>query len=220
MAPPKSRGVGVQHPLITWIRYRTHACTTLRVHAEDSSVTELELDRTAKNPYRKAAMAALSYKPTKIEALNKGGKVLDVWTAEQEDEPAAAETTTERIGDDLLAQGLDGESTRLVIFARLLADAYKSSNAFSGIAFQRLVDVCNVGNERAASLERMVATLERSLTRTTRRTVTAEETTSEPGLLEQVIGNVVAGMAMKMKNGAVPPSAPATADNGETEEGE
>jgi hypothetical protein len=217
MAQPKTRGVGVQHPLITWIRYRTHACTTLRVHAEDSSVTELELDRAAKNPYRKAAMAALSYKPTKIEALNKGGKVLDVWTAEQEDEPAPAETTTERIGDDLIAQGLDGESTRLVIFARLLADAYKHSNTFGGIAFQRLVDVCNVSNERAASLERLVATLERSVTRTTRRTMTAEETTSEPSLLEQVVTNVVSGMAMR--NGAVPSATTAPVEES-SEEGE
>jgi hypothetical protein len=215
MAQPKTRGNGVQHPLITWIRYRTHACTTLRVHAEDSSVTELELDRAAKNPYRKAAMAALSYKPTKIEALNKGGKVLDVWTAEQEDEPAPAETTaTDRIGEDLLANGLDGESTRLVIFARLLADAYKHSMTFSGTAFQRLVDVCNVSNERAASLERMVATLERSLTRTTRRTVTAEETTSEPSLLEQVVTNVVSGMAMKA-NGVASAAAPAESEEGE-----
>jgi hypothetical protein len=208
----KTRGLGVQHPLITWIRYRTHACTTLRVHAEDASVTELEIDRAAKSPYRKAAMAALSYKPSKIEALNKGGKVLDVWTADVEEEPAPEPTFTDSVSAEL-GERLDGESTRLVIFAKLLADAYKNSNAFSSVAFQRLVEVCNSNAERAASLERTVTLLSRS---TTKRTVTATEETPEPSLLEQVVSNVVAGMAMK--NGAIPSPAPAPSESEEGDE--
>jgi hypothetical protein len=207
MAAPKTRGLGVQHPLITWIRYRTHACTTLRVHSEDSSVTELEIDRAAKSPYRKAALAALSYKPSKIEALNKGGKVLDVWTAEVEDEPAPEPSFTDSVSAEL-GERLDGESTRLVIFAKLLADAYKNSNAFSSVAFQRLVEVCNSNAERAASLERSLT----QVNRTTKRTVTATEETAEPSLLEQVLANVATGMALKQQqaNGAAP-----AADDGE-----
>lgn len=87
-----------------------------------------------------------------IEALNATGEVIRAIRPEDDEEEEEAE--------EGFAVPTDGESQRLIVFAKLLADAYKHAN---DVAFAKLADLFDAVTRRSEANEKALVALHRIL---------------------------------------------------------
>lgn len=127
--------------------------------------------------------------PDLVEALDGKGNVLRAVRAE-ELEPEAEE---ER--DDDTIEVSDPNSAQLVIFARLLADAYKDSREFTATAFDKLGTLFESTQKRAEALQRTVEALMR------RRIVVDEP--DEPSAASTFEQELLSGILQGQQQGAL-----------------
>jgi hypothetical protein len=128
---------------------------SLRITNEDQAAHTLEIKPG--QSWAQTAESVHALKPELIEALDDDGKLI---RAVRPGDVESDEEADESEGIPVLAN--DPESARLMMFARLIADAYKHS---TDVAFARLADLLEVVNNRATSLERTVDSLNRLMVR-------------------------------------------------------
>ena len=97
-----------------------------------------------------------------VEALDDKGNVTRAIRAEDLVPPPIEPTTTAEEQQANALMAADPENARLIIFARLIADAYRHS---SDVAFERLATLFETVVRRSDSLERTVSALERVVQR-------------------------------------------------------
>ncbi len=104
--------------------------------------------------WRDLAKTVIAMQPELVEALDEKGNVLRALRPgedDEEDEEDGPEVTTD-----------DPETARLIIFARLIAEAYRHS---TDVAFERLSSLFDSVTRRAESTENALRTSERMIQR-------------------------------------------------------
>jgi hypothetical protein len=128
---------------------------SLRITNDDQASHTLEIKPG--QSWAQTADSVHALKPELIEALDATGKLIRAVRPGEVD--AEGEDSPEE-GIPVLAN--DPESVRLMMFARLLADAYKHS---TDVAFERLADLFEAVTSRAATLERTLDGMNRMMMR-------------------------------------------------------
>ena len=129
--------------------------------------------------------------PTTIEAQNASGGLLRARDPARDGVPAE----TADAGDDLEVTEPAENESQLELFARLLADAHRSSQSFMETAFNRMVDLANVSTRRMESMERSMSQMEKMLRRAYAQVIDANEDDTPPDPLTQLIGAFTGGQS-------------------------
>ncbi len=124
----------------------------VRIAAADGQKHELAISNGMK--WIDVAKSVCALGPTVVEALDSKGTLLRAVRVEDLDEP-------EEENDEGAIAVSDPESQRLVIFARLLADAYANSKAFTEMAFDKLGELFTAVSKRSESQEKTISALDR-----------------------------------------------------------
>jgi len=149
----------------------------LRIVNDDQAPHTLEIKPG--QSWAQTADSVHALRPELIEALDDGGKIIRAIR------PGDVESDEEVEPEGIPMLANDPESARLMMFARLLADAYKHS---TDVAFARLADLFEAVTSRAATLERTLDGLNRMMLRQ------AQEAAAEGGSEE---GDSFEAMMMK-----------------------
>jgi hypothetical protein len=174
---------------------------TIRVAADDGNAHMIKVERGAS--WAKIATTVAALQPELVEALAADGSLI---RAVRPDEVAA-----EDAGDEdptaipaVLAQ--DTENARLIIFAKLLADAYKHT---TDVAFERLANLFEASTKRSESLERTVDAQSRQIQKLILDQIQEAGADAGPGgelTLETMMSSFLQGKAQaKAKANGVPP---------------
>lgn len=184
--------------LRTWLIQQPRPAS-VRATSADGVPNAIAIDPAASWVATAESIAALD--PTLVEALDDKGTILRAKKAADLDPEGATNAGT--AGYAARARSDDPETQRLIVFAGLLAEAYKHSNE---IAFARLVDMFDAVNKRSEALEKSLATSERIMRKTWEDSVLQRaEGEGSGSLLEQLIAGYAQGQmqgkAEKAANG-------------------
>ncbi len=174
--------------------------SSLRITGGDEQAHKFEITQGMR--WTEAAQSVMALQPELVEALDDKGQLLrairpnDV--EEEEEEGVSAE---------VLSIPADPESQRLVIFAKLIADAYRHS---TDVAFDKLGALFDAVVRKSESQEKTISALDRMLQKLVLEKVAnaAGEGGEEGGplTLESLFGSFMqgkmAGAADKVANGA------------------
>jgi hypothetical protein len=174
----------------------------IRVERQEGEPREITVDPRV--PWVQQAAYIAELQPTFVECLDAEGKVLrgqDFDELEFEppnDSPASTPTAPK------LALPDDPQSRQLVLFAQLIADAYRHT---TDVAFDRMVDLFESINRRGETVERSLESAHKLLNRLTNEQIerAAAATGQDPDDL--TIGDLV-GAFMGGRNQAVPAPQP------------
>lgn len=197
---------GGSHPVIYWLR-KQPLCVALRC-ATPLGERILRLDRTAKRPYAEAWSSLRAMNAQQVESLDDKGTVLLALRLEPEDE-SDEEPESEPVP-------VNAEGAQLVLLSKLVAEAYR--HALEAIkedhatAFGNMVRLFEAGNARSQSLERSLATMERSLARVYSRLSNQEQQGESSD--DNPLNAMMATIAQKMGAGMAAPPAPSPKPNG------
>jgi hypothetical protein len=104
------------------------------------------------------AKSVAALRPVLVEALDASGNTIRA--IRPEDETDEDDDELDEPEDETMLLSGDGESRRLITFAKLLADAYKHSN---DVAFARLADLFDAVTRRSEAQEKALVALQRML---------------------------------------------------------
>lgn len=174
----------------------------LQITAGDQSTHKLEI--TNGMHWISAAESCLALKPELIECHAIDGKLLRALRPAEIDKEAEEE-------DGESIEVTDPESQRVVIFSRLIAEAYKHSTE---IAFAKMVEVFEISVRRQESLENSLEMAQKLLTKVAAEQISQQVDGAAAGgggtVLEQIVAAFLqgqgAGAAQKSNavNGAKP----------------
>lgn len=193
------RGFLMRHPRPASIRVQ-------RLDGTDRTVTV-----DPKIPWVQLAAYVADLEPESIECLDTDGTVLrgthyehlDDSTDEDSLEPVSHVPVTARI-----SAPEDAESKRLVLFAQLLADAYRHT---TDVAFDKMIGLFEQVNKRYEHTEKVVDRLYRTVERLTEARLAAAEKGEDEFGLSELVGAFQGGQAQHVEAAAShqrPPAAP------------
>lgn len=146
--------------------------------------------------WRPIVESLLDMEPDRIEALDADGGLLRAVSAENETvaSPPTAQGSKRTV---LSATAVhDPESQRFILFAQLLAEAYRHANE---VAFARMVDLFEAVNDRHETTERLVEHLHKLLHKAAQQALDGEATPADP--LETLVKAFTGGMEAGAANG-------------------
>jgi hypothetical protein len=173
--------------------------TTVRVVALDGQSHTIEMANVS---FVNVAETLLALEPDKLEAIGADGKLLRAVRPAEQGPPEPSEQDKAL---DAFATS-DPETTRVIIFARLISDAYRHSTE---TAFDRMVSLFEAVNRRSEALEKSLELTQRILTKAAADQLTAQvEGGGTSGLLEQMLTSFLTaqGAGRSGLNGAAKPA--------------
>jgi len=161
---------------------------TIRVTSEGASPQKIEIDDGTR--WVQVAQSLGALQPELIECLALDGSVIRAMRPAELDE----EEPEEDDGADVVVQ--DPESARLIIFARLIAEAYRHS---TDVAFDKMIAMFEASVRRGESLEKSLETTNKILMKTAADQI-QQQVEGAPGgggssLIEQLISTFVQAKA-------------------------
>ena len=155
---------------------------SVRVVGLDGQAHTIEMANTS---FVNVAETILALEPDKLEAIGPDGKLL---RAVRPAEQGPAEPSAQDQALDAFASS-DPETTRIVIFARLLSEAYRHSTE---TAFDRMVSLFEAVNRRSEALEKSLEMTQRILTKSAADQMAAQVEGGGSSLIEQMITSFLA----------------------------
>ncbi len=125
-----------------WLLCQPHP-SSLRILGADDAEHKFAIENGSS--WVRVAESVHALQPVLLEALNAKGELIRATRPNEVDEEEEEQTESFAVSDP--------ESQRLIVFAKLLADAYKHSN---DVAFDKLASLFDATNKRAESLEKTV----------------------------------------------------------------
>jgi hypothetical protein len=167
----------------------------LQITAADHSSHRLDIANGVH--WIQVAQSVMALDPEVVECFAADGKTLRVI------KPKEKRGADDDDDDDEVIEVSDPETQRLVVFARLIAEAYRHS---TDVAFAKMVDIVEAATRRQESLERSLETAQKILTKAAAEQIADEAASggmSKGSLLEQMIGAFVSSQQAAQKAGAV-----------------
>jgi len=157
--------------------------------------------------WRAAAESVFALQPEQVEALDaKGALLRAIRPREVEDEETEDEETV---------VVTDAETSRFVVVAKLLGDAYRHSTS---TAFDKMTSMFDAVNRRAETLEKSLDTMERMMRRQWEQQILAEANEASGGngpvTMEGLIAAFMQGQAQKAAQSATKEVVTAAVANG------
>lgn len=155
------------------------------VRDDDEEPHILEVQPTMS--FASIAKSVVALEPDHVEALDKAGQLIRVFTDEDDEEEEPEE------GEQGFVVPTDGESQRFVIVAKLLGDAYKHSTS---VAFDKLGELFQAVVNREQAQARTLEAMQKILMK--QAVEAAAEGSAPEGSFEQMMMQaVMQGMAKK-----------------------
>ena len=132
-------------------------------------------------PWTTLAESVHALDPELIEALDGEGNTLRSVKPEEEPEPPPPEQIS-------IPQGVDGGTQQLLVFAQLLAGAYRHS---TDVAFERMVSMFEACNRRSETLENSLDSMVKLLRRAVQDSVDAQLSAAAGGGGEEGLGGLI-----------------------------
>lgn len=182
---------------------------TIKVQGLDGESRSISVD--PKLPWIQVAQYISSLDPEAIECVDAEGRILrgipyaDLEDAEEQEETTLATVSPTPQLAARMAAPSDPQSAQLVLFAQLLADAYRHT---TDVAFDKMISLFEQVNKRYETTEKTVDRLHRTVERLTEQRI--ERAASEPDDL--TLSELAQAWSSGRDQGeAPPPAAPAAA---------
>lgn len=201
--------------LKSWLR-RMPQPHGIRYTTPDDEERELQLSSNARNRWKDAADALEEMGATRVEALDKDGKVLRVATLRDE-EGGELHDPTER-QDKAKAKEMTALASVLDAQGRRISEAYREGAEAASRGQDNLVQVVNILTAQWTATMQSVHNLSQSLARAIRGGEGADEHDDVGAGLQQLLGMAamrMMGMGMPGTDGTQPP--PSDKKNGAAE---
>jgi hypothetical protein len=173
----------------------------VRVHVTGEPARELALGPG--QSWNQIADSIDAFNPRLVEALDAAGATIRATNDEQRTAAAEAAPEVDLGGDpDDPTVAMQGDS-QLETFARLLADAHRSSSersfAFVEVAFNKIVEIANVQTVRLDKMQALVDSMQRRYLQAVAGAADGDEPPADgqAALLAQMAAQFLQGAAMK-----------------------
>lgn len=182
-----------------WLKKRPRP-KKLRLGLADGETREIMLKPGQQ--WKTTVESVLALAPDTIEAFTAENTLLRATSQDtfQADEPKEDGDAREVVSSkEILSQSLanvqqDAGSAQLLLFAQLLADAYRHS---TDVAFARMVDVFEQMNNRQLSVERTIEVLQKSLKKSVEQQLERVEQAGDTDLADEMMKAFLMGGQMK-----------------------